>query len=238
LMVGDFNGDGIPDLLTIDRSRARLRVLFGNGDGTFQVGPTTDLPFGPSTAVVGGFNNDGIPDLAIAFPEDEVLGQQTTVSVLLANGDGTFQAPLVFDVGVGPTSLAVGDFNNDGFPDLAVANLFSNDVSVLLNAGDSAPSPADTGALKFLEVLPFPTPDFALSSPTFPAAETTPTGAVDSPLARGAVDHVFVSQAREDDAFAFSRASRVARGTTDAGWPDALRMDGGLDESALSVLPQ
>jgi hypothetical protein len=56
-----------------------------------------------------------------------------TVSVLLGNGDGSFQAARSFGAGSGPRSVAVGDFNGDGRLDLAVANQNSNDVSVLIN---------------------------------------------------------------------------------------------------------
>jgi len=55
------------------------------------------------------------------------------VSVLLGNGDGTFQGAQIFGAGTFPSSVAVGDFNLDGLPDLAVANNRSDDVSVLIN---------------------------------------------------------------------------------------------------------
>jgi len=53
--------------------------------------------------------------------------------VLLGNGDGSFQPAQDFVVGSSPISVAVGDFNGDGVPDLVVANLFSINVSVLIN---------------------------------------------------------------------------------------------------------
>ena len=55
------------------------------------------------------------------------------VSVLLGNGDGTFQAARNFGAGFDPTSVALGDFNGDGVPDLAVANGGSGNVSILIN---------------------------------------------------------------------------------------------------------
>ncbi len=58
------------------------------------------------------------------------------VSVLLGNGDGTFQAAVNYDTGTGPRSIATGDFNSDGNTDLVVANTDSNNVSVLLGNGD------------------------------------------------------------------------------------------------------
>src|SRR6516225_6697697 len=81
---------------------------------------------GPVSVAVGDFNGDGTPDLAVAN-----IGSNT-VSVLLGNGDGRFQAARNFGVGSYPSSLAVGDFNGDGTPDLAVANAGSGNVSVLL----------------------------------------------------------------------------------------------------------
>src|SRR3989442_13118818 len=73
-----------------------------------------------------------------------------SVSVLLGNGDGTFQAPLtVAPVNI-PTSVAVDDFNRDGKPDLAVTNLNSNDAAAVLFSNDEAtppgPRPVLTGA--------------------------------------------------------------------------------------------
>ena len=76
---------------------------------------------------LGDFNGDGHLDLAVAHQGE------SGVSVLLGNGDGSFQAPLTFGVGIAPTSVAVGDFNADGKQDLAVANSSSGDVSVLIN---------------------------------------------------------------------------------------------------------
>jgi hypothetical protein len=84
----------------------------------------------PTSVAVGDFNGDGHLDLTVAN-----LGENT-VSVLLGNDDGTFQAARNFPVGGFPRSLAVKDFNGDGILDLAVANCGSNTVSVLLGNGD------------------------------------------------------------------------------------------------------
>ena len=66
-----------------------------------------------------------------------------TVSVLLGNGDGTFQAPMSVLVGNAPFSVVVGDFNGDGAPDLAMIG--ANDVSVLLGTGEAAPRSRGSG---------------------------------------------------------------------------------------------
>jgi hypothetical protein len=100
-------------------------------------------PFGsqPVALVSGDFNGDGRPDLAIA---DYNSGE---VSVLLGNGDGTFQTPATYAVGNGPFALVAGDFNGDGRTDLAVANIHDNDVSVLLGNGDGTFQPQVTYAV-------------------------------------------------------------------------------------------
>ena len=66
---------------------------------------------------VGDVNGDGKPDLVVANCNSD------TVSVLLGNGNGTFQAQQTFSTGFDPVSVAVGDVNGDGIPDLVVANL-------------------------------------------------------------------------------------------------------------------
>ena len=81
--------------------------------------------------VAGNFNGDGNPDLAVTNVGDN------TVSILLGNGDGTFQAHTDFDGGLGPFSPVTGDFNGDGKLDLAVVGGYQlGTVSVLLGNGD------------------------------------------------------------------------------------------------------
>jgi len=121
-----------------------LNIILGNGDGTFTTRDTeliaqNDHPdsWGPLAA---DFNRDGKTDLA------------TTYSVSLGNGDGTYRPPVYFAAGDNRAAVAAGDFNGDGFPDLAVANAGSDDVSVVLNTRDwrslvvgGFPSPATAG---------------------------------------------------------------------------------------------
>src|SRR5262245_32432137 len=96
--------------------------------------PAVNYPVGsypgsyPSAVVTGDFNGDGRLDIAVA---NETI---STMSILLGNGDGTFQPAQNFAGGGGPRSLAVGDFNGDGKLDLVTANF--NDVSVLLGNGN------------------------------------------------------------------------------------------------------
>ncbi|MFE7352013.1 FG-GAP-like repeat-containing protein, partial [Streptomyces sp. NPDC057543] len=127
--VGDFNGDGFPDIVTANTNADSASVLLNNGDGTFAT--KTDYPTGsvPTSVAVGDFNGDGFPDIVTSN-----LGV-STVSVLLNNGDGTFGAKTDYPTGSGPVAVAVGDFDGDGAPDLVTANSVST-VSVLSNNGD------------------------------------------------------------------------------------------------------
>jgi hypothetical protein len=133
--VGDFNGDGIPDLAVADWYSGTVSVLLGKGDGAFQAAPSFAAGSGPSSVAVGDFNGDGILDLAVA-------SYYSGVSVLLGQGDGTFLPAVNYPAGIYPHAVAVGDFNGDGIPDLAVANSGSNNVSVLLGKGDGTFLPA------------------------------------------------------------------------------------------------
>ena len=130
VVVGDFNGDGKPDLAVANQGSNNVSVLLGKGDGTFQAAVNYVTGIEPYSVAVGDFNGDGKLDLAV-----ENYGS-STVSVLLGNGDGTFQTAVNYATGVGSIVVVVGDFNGDGKLDLAVANVDSNNVSVLLGKGD------------------------------------------------------------------------------------------------------
>ena len=138
--VGDFNGDGKPDLAVSSFNSNNSSVLLGNGDGTFQTQQTFATGDAPSSVAVGDFDGDGKADLAVTFSGSH------SVSVLLGNGDGTFRAQQTFATGSVPSSAAVGDFNGDGWSDLVVANAGDDTVSVLLGNGNGTFQPQQTFA--------------------------------------------------------------------------------------------
>jgi hypothetical protein len=141
-VLGDVNGDGIPDLVTSLYQTNSVTVQLGNGDGTFQA-PTPILinaGFGPAEAHLVSLRGNGTLDIIVgSFNVNQI-------AVLLGNGNGTFQSPVFYSVGSAtntPTSLTTGDFNHDGNLDVAVTNTGDNTVSILL--GDGAGNLAVTG---------------------------------------------------------------------------------------------
>ncbi len=157
--IADVNGDGIPDIVVIGpgfhASGNTVDVLLGNGDGTFQAPQSFTVASGPTFVTVADLNGDGHPDLVVASPRSSVGNNGRMISVLLGNGDGSFQPAVNYTVGVGPTAIAVGDLNGDGIPDLVVTytgftNTTPGGVDILLGNGDGTFQDATTLASGFV----------------------------------------------------------------------------------------
>ena len=149
IAVGDFNGDAKLDLAVVNRDSGTVSILLGDGIGAFNA--TTPIDFGLNTAntdprdvAVGDFNGDGKQDLAV------VLSATGQVSIQLGNGLGEFTSPFA-PINVGstvPIAVAVGDFNGDTKPDLAVVLSTAGQVSIQLGVGDgsfTAATPVSVG---------------------------------------------------------------------------------------------
>jgi FG-GAP-like repeat/Abnormal spindle-like microcephaly-assoc'd, ASPM-SPD-2-Hydin len=134
VMVGDFNGDGTPDLIVLSSNNPCkcISVLLGNGDGSFQNAVVTQPPFSVTALGVGDFDRDGKLDVATAGS----FGSGGNVNVLLGNGDGTFRYGAHYPGGSVPVSIAVADFRGDHKLDLAIADAEGIGISVLLGNGD------------------------------------------------------------------------------------------------------
>ena len=114
--------------------------------GRFQSSPSFPTKPNPAAIVLADLNGDGNLDAVVAnagFP----FARGKTVGVLLGDGKGKFQAEVNYTVGTQPESVAVGDFNGDGKPDIAAANSRDSTVSVLLNNGDGTFQAANTIAV-------------------------------------------------------------------------------------------
>ena len=115
--VGDFNGDGYPDLVTANSGRASVNVMLGNGDGSFGLQRTIDTllydandpitPDSPTAVVAADLDGDGFVDIAFTEPKHGRIG------VLSGNGDGTFAARVDQVAANRPTALVAGNLNGD-----------------------------------------------------------------------------------------------------------------------------
>jgi Ca2+-binding RTX toxin-like protein len=137
LSIGDINGDNKPDLAVANFSSGSASILLNTtdtGGATPTFSPKVDFPTGtgPRSVSIGDINGDGKPDLAVAN-----YGSDTTSILLNTTATGaatpTFSPKVDFTTGTGPHFVSIGNINGDNKPDLAVANLTSNNVSILLN---------------------------------------------------------------------------------------------------------
>ena len=149
--VGFFGDDNLLDAVVTDSNHQRVLVTLGAG-----VAGAFTLPFSfpvggvPSAVAVGDFNSDGKSDLAVAnHAANSGFGSldDGNVSVLLGNGvngNPGFAAAVNYRVGVQPDDIVVGDFDNDGKLDLAVANEQSSTISLLSGDGTGVFAPSST----------------------------------------------------------------------------------------------
>jgi hypothetical protein len=132
--VADYNNDLKPDLAVLNDDTVYL--LMSNGDRTFTPGAPASIntrDTGGTDITTGLFNGDSFPDLAISNLDSD------QVSVFLGNGNGTFKAATLQNVGSGPDGIVTGDFDGDAKIDIAVVDSLESadlNVSLLFGNGD------------------------------------------------------------------------------------------------------
>jgi len=240
--IGDFNGDGKPDLATAN---------YGNNSNTVSIllnttttGATTptfasigDFTTGstPVSVSIGDFNGDNKPDLAVANSGSgnvSILLNTTTYTTSIATTP-TFATKVDFTTGTKPYSVSIGDFNGDGKPDLAVANGGDDTASIFLN-----------GVIPKVTAVTATTPDgsYGVDSTiaitvTFDAAVTV-TGTPQLQLETGATDQ-FATYASGTGGTALTFNYVVKAGDTSADLQylstTALTPNGGTIKDSLAV---
>lgn len=141
--IADVTGDGVPDIVTANRTwddspfpppelAGTVSVLAGTGGGKFA--PAVQLSLGDlegraHSVAIADVTGDGLPDIVVTRP------LANTVSVLASDGAGGFAPALNRPTGVGPTPLLIADITADGHPDIVTGNAISGSVSVLPGDG-------------------------------------------------------------------------------------------------------
>jgi Ca2+-binding RTX toxin-like protein len=138
--VGDVTGDGVLDIVAANIFGDDVSVLLGDGDGGFQDTVNYSVGAGcsgwdgyycrPLSVALSDVNSDGQMDIITANQNSD------NVTVLLGNGNGTFQSGISYPAGDDPFAMSLGDVNADDIVDIVTANLYSNDMSVLLGNAD------------------------------------------------------------------------------------------------------
>jgi hypothetical protein len=170
--VADLDGDDVPDLATANRDSNNASVLLGNGNGTFQAATFYKTGLAPVSIAIDTLfgeieiQNETPPPQRYFFPDvfpDLVVANRDSnnVSVLLGNGDGSFNAAYHYPTGNAPVSVVISNINGDTrnldnpddpvngapipvpIPDIVTANRDSYSVSVLLGKFPRRNNPSD-----------------------------------------------------------------------------------------------
>lgn len=143
LIAADFNHDGNPDVAGVTFTPSSVHVGLGKGDGTFLADQAFTVADYPQYLQAADLNADGNIDLVTVNRNVQGSVPVGNLSVLLGNGDGTFQTARTVSVGGEPTTVVAADFNGDGNLDLAVGNIgtATPQISLLKGHGDGSFDP-------------------------------------------------------------------------------------------------
>jgi hypothetical protein len=149
--IGDLDGDGKPDLAVADFGSLRVSVFLNTSTsgsittGSFATRVDLTTPTQPTNIAIGDLDGDGKPDLAVACANSSKVSILRNTSTI---GSISFATSVDFTTGTSASSVAIGDLDGDGKPDLAVSNKTSNTVSIFRNTSTSG-SIAFTGKVDF-----------------------------------------------------------------------------------------
>jgi hypothetical protein len=174
---GDFNGDGLLDLVVLNSKQANVSLFLGQPGGRFAAPHA--FPVGPNATalVVGDWNGDTHSDVAVTRQTGSADG---AVDILLSSADGSLGTAKPVAVATNPVAIASGDFNKDGKRDLVVGN--GSGFSVLLGKGDGTFQagtnvPVSAPGADVLAIADFDrdgADDVAVARQTMPAPMTPP----------------------------------------------------------------
>lgn len=139
IVAGDWNGDSLLDAVTVElvnntSTFGRVSYFAGDGTGGFQAAVPFIVGAGSRSVAAADFNLDGFLDIVTSNSS----ATANTITILLGNGAGSFTALPDVPAGSKPWSIAAGDLNGDGVPDVATANNGSSTLSILLNNGTAS----------------------------------------------------------------------------------------------------
>ncbi|WP_263352368.1 Ig-like domain repeat protein [Acidicapsa acidisoli] len=137
---GDFDGDGHLDLAVINSLSQSVSIALGNGDGTFKAARSYPSGMQPRAVTSADLNGDKLPDLVVTnyCGSDSTCSSGGSVTVFLANKDGSYQPSDTYPVGFGPVSVALVDVNGDKIPDIVALNRQDKTVAVLIGKGEGS----------------------------------------------------------------------------------------------------
>ncbi|CAF1177907.1 unnamed protein product [Rotaria sordida] len=142
ITIGDFNNDNKMDIIVANYGTNTIGILLGNDNGSFQdqITYSTGYDSLPYALVVGDFNKDKQLDIAVANYGTDNIG------IFLGYGNGSFtnQKTYTTTLNSNPSSMAIGDLNNDNYLDIIVANSGTGNIGIFLGYEDGTFSTQNT----------------------------------------------------------------------------------------------